>query len=275
MVVGLVLALLVPSAMAWSWDDTGHMLVAYVAYGGLKDNAKQRVNQLIAKMDTGPQSDTFVEAACWLDDVRKTDAYKHTASWHFISVPCGGQQPLGNNVLKALDLCKGRLLGSSSEVEKARMLRYLIHLVGDVHQPLHCVDRIGGNQFAVSGVPDASNLHSFWDGAHRYNVSPSGFVSAQSRLSRSLTASALNQLQTRAKSIMSKHTRASLKAKLEAKDFQHWIDESHEIACAVFNASTPHKLPSSYVKKARANADERIALAGYRLSDLLNEIFGQ
>src|SRR5690349_3776392 len=167
------------STSALAWGPTGHMLVAEIALGRLIAKAKAEVSRLLA-IPPDPKgsklNDNFITAACWADDI-KGITHKFN-EWHFKDIPFSGDgtpaetdPPTNGDAQIAINQCIATLKNASaSYTEKASSLRFLIHLVGDVHQPLHCSTRCtsefergdrGGNDFPVQG---AKNLHSYWDG---------------------------------------------------------------------------------------------------------------
>ncbi len=268
-------ALLLPQA-AWAWNDTGHMLVAQIAYGRLTANAKARIEALLA-LDAEPENNTFVTASCWADDLKRYGVHAFD-TWHFIDTPFSPDNtptpasPPDVNVVWAMKQCIQTIHSAKApDVEKARMLRFLIHFVGDVHQPLHCVSRYtqqhpqgdrGGNDFKIQGLPDITNLHAYWDDGIGL------FVQVQRP-----PAPDDQTIKTLADSITADFPADSLP---EAKDstFTDWVQEGVDLArtlCYDLPENAPP--PQDYIARARPAARKRIALAGYRLADLLNQLF--
>lgn len=125
-----------------------------------------------------PYADTFIHASHWIDDIKEEGRHEYD-SWHYISWYASGdvqcppdKKPNDQNILWALQKQAKILYGKNSSVfKKAFALRVLLHLMGDLHQPLHAATRCsntnpggddGGNRFRL-GHPDYSNLHMFWD----------------------------------------------------------------------------------------------------------------
>jgi len=154
--------------------------------------------------------------------------------------------------------------------EKAIALCWMLHLVGDIHQPLHCstlysADRFtmgdrGGNSFSVS-KPDSdthTNLHSLWDGA----------------FGTSETTKVIHQI---AGSAMEAHPRGEFGSSIGSlADLSSWIHasatEAKQIAYGTLASTStfPVELSSDYMDKMEAHAQKKIALAGYRLASILN-----
>ena len=165
----LVLACLLPLAAARpaaAWGATGHRVVGRVAESHLSPAAAQAVRELLGH-------DSLAQAATWPDDVRSDPAWRHADPWHYISIDDGltyemaPKNPDGD-VIVALTRCEGILRSPEATAEQRVVaLRYLVHLVGDLHQPLHVgrtADR-GGNSIEVVWHREPSNLHSVWDSA--------------------------------------------------------------------------------------------------------------
>jgi hypothetical protein len=302
-------ALLLVPAAAFSWFDTGHIVIAEIAYRGLEPEVKARVDELV-RIGADPKTNTFVTAACYLDDVKQIDG-RHR-EWHYIDQPFSPDgtpvpdyepdgtpvpdyepdgtpvpdyepdgtplpaAPEGENVLTALHYCVDRLRDANAPpAEKAEALRSLIHLVGDVHQPLHCASRYtrehpqgdrGGNDFKIRGVwlgpEQIKNLHAYWDSG----------IGLFARVERPLTPAGRRRIKNLADRIESACRRESL-PELREKEFRSWVYESHQAAVeSAYDGLRENWKPSpDYVRQARLVARRRVTLAGYRLADLLNE----
>jgi len=185
--------------------------------------------------------------------------------WHFIDLPfTQDNTPLPAvpvpNAQTQITLFRAVLASNESDALKSYDLSWLLHLVGDVHQPLHCTTRVGATQLegddggnGVKLSTFAANLHSFWDEAAGGGSSPSTALNAISSLPN-VPDSAANDL-----------------------DLSHWIDESFQAAqlqvykAPIGTGAGPFTLTQADKTAARALAEERIALAGARLAKILNE----
>jgi hypothetical protein len=243
----------------------------------------------------------FARASTWPDIVRSArgkDREFHHPEWHYVNNPIVAEgadrsilqiPPLGEkleagkppqNILQALEFCVAQIKDAQvPAADKAVALAWLEHLVGDVHQPLHACayfsrdylkgDR-GGNLFMVKFHNVVTNLHSFWD--ERLG----GYM--EQRLIEAVT-----------EKVVEKHPRASLEKELAVTAFTEWAAESYKLAYDVVyqggklkgltreasaadkGATTP-ELPEQYDEQSRDAARLRVALAGYRLADLLNRL---
>ena len=262
---------------AQAWGPTGHMIVAQIAYQELRPEVRAEADRLIALMaEDSPVADHFVPASYWMDRLRQSGwrAFDH---WHYTNRPINGDG-LGDvppedrhNVAWAIHQARATLASpQAGDRQKAWMLRVLIHTVGDVHQPLHCVARFtrdlpkgdrGGNLFLLAG---GSNLHGYWDGlAGRFsNVSPDGNWRPQ--------------VQALSQEVLEEVPPEVLAAKTLELDPEIWVRESFALALsAVYDGVEAGALPTSaYQARAQRQAVLRLALAGVRLGALLNEVLG-
>ncbi len=163
----VVLSLLLPGP-ALAWGPEGHEVVAHLAARNLTAKVRAQVAALLG----GEAEAAMAIAANWADEIR--DDRTRTSSWHFVNIEidrgldydaardCRG----GNCVVQQISRVEAVLKSRASRARKAEALRFLIHFVGDIHQPLHAADRHdrGGNMvrvFVKSGRPE--NLHHVWD----------------------------------------------------------------------------------------------------------------
>jgi hypothetical protein len=163
--LGLLLLLpfcfLINSTQALAWGEKGHTIVAEVAFHYMDASTKANVKSLLQGM-------TLAEAANWMDAKRSDRAYDYMKPFHYIDIEKGGKEmPTGENIVTTLQKTLKDLDGMktlSKEEVKIRIL-YLMHLIGDVHQPMHIgyPDDKGGNTAQVSFLGKGSNLHAVWD----------------------------------------------------------------------------------------------------------------
>jgi hypothetical protein len=165
----------------------------------------------------------------------------------------------------------------AATLDRARQLRFIIHLVGDVHQPLHAATLLspqfpppagdrGGNSFAVAGFSWTTELHALWDG---------GLGQWYGDLARPLNASGAAWLGAFADSLLSEFPPAALANATAEHNVTAWAAESHALAegFAYTAPQAPAPVPADYVAKGMVTTRERVATAAYRLADLLEYIF--
>jgi S1/P1 nuclease len=294
-------AILILALPAMAWNYSGHRIVAEIAYQRLTPQARLRVDEMMRRhpdfdiitrdAPADPDSRThyaFVWAASWPDQILSDSRFYDPAradsqptpllpgfpdmqrhpTWHYYDIPISGD---GTPVLQQqpphLMTELPRLLGEMTQVSPMQAtydLPWLVHLVGDSHQPLHATSRYlksqpkgdaGGNFVFVQGGP---NLHSLWDNAAAPKDLPYEEVV---RYAREITAENPQDV-------------GSL-------DPTVWIAESFELdksAVYTFGLETgtkdhPLLMPPGYEEKAKSIARQRVALAGYRLAAVLNRLF--
>jgi hypothetical protein len=168
----IALLLLLPGAhAARAWGEPGHRVVAEVAQARLAPASRAEVSRLLA-LDGATR---LAEVANWADALRKAGGARgaETERWHFVNFASGCRYapardcPDGRCVIAALNRQAG-VLGDRDrpDAERLEALKWVVHLVGDAHQPMHATGRdLGGNRFQVQLDGKGSNLHSVWDRA--------------------------------------------------------------------------------------------------------------
>ncbi len=148
LILFLTLVLCISQSQVFGWDYTTHMVIAQIAYNRLNNKARERLDTLVQKIKFHEKTYTFVTAACWMDDLRDDPAYEALKTWHFIDKPYfDGVPPReiplpSDNILSHLRSSIENLrTGTGSEEKDAEAVGVLLHLVGDAHQPLHCISR--------------------------------------------------------------------------------------------------------------------------------------
>jgi hypothetical protein len=291
----------IPAGPARAWNKPGHMVTGAIAYAELKNRHPKVVARVVALLKQHPHYEEkwlptlrflsaadqdaylFMVAARWPDDVRD-DPHYHPSShklWHVVGLPFKppGQpahvktrKPPRNNIFGAFDRNRQRVRSRAADKDRAVALCWVFHLVGDVHQPLHTVSLYTTNfptgdawatRFYVRSRAGTEpyTLHALWD-----------LMPHRSDKVRDVTAKA-NQLRAR-------YPRRSLH-ELKQVQFRKWADESHQLARKVAYRNGKLKgsrderngvpLPADYRAKAEPVAQRRMALAGYRLADLLQK----
>jgi nuclease S1 len=164
LIIAATAAVLVPSP-ALAWGKTGHRVVAAIADSQLSGLSRANVEEIL-----GP-GESLDEAANWPDEMRSApgDFWQKTATpWHYVTLNGAiyDHAPQEGDALEALDHFSTVLKDpSASREDKQLALRFVVHLVGDLHQPLHvgkCCDK-GGNDVKVTWFGKPTNLHAVWD----------------------------------------------------------------------------------------------------------------
>jgi S1/P1 Nuclease. len=269
-------------ATAFGWGDTGHMTVAQIAFNNLSPAQKNRVNQLAALIRLQDKRYEFVTSACWMDDIRDFPMFEPIKDWHFITqqfivnnaVPVEPPPPV--NAASIIMWLKGRIKSDEPDLKKAYYLAELVHLVGDIHQPLHTVTRFtvenpqgdrGGNLFLLGQGSPRKNLHSYWDAAGgRFDFTD---------IERPLKSSGRTKLQNFANKITTDFPKSNMTAEVTNLNPLDWAKEGFTLGVnEVYKDIQEQDVPSSdYQKKAKRISGQRIALAGYRLAAILKDAF--
>jgi hypothetical protein len=267
------------------------MMVAQIAFDRLNPRAKAEVRRLIA-LRIRPAAITarsldFVTASVWADDVKKRRGFEFSGDEHFADFPFsadGARLPRGlpkpANVIKALERYANVLKTSGNDDERAEALRFIIHYVGDIHQPLHCSTRVdrahprgdrGGNDFLISlrgGAPANTALHSFWDGGlgdFPRGGGPPNF-----------TPPPLIRITSAVPGVTGENPDTDPDLHLDRpENFSGWAEESSTLARDdAYDSLRPGGTPdTNYRRGGVAVARRRVAWAGYRLAALLNSVF--
>ena len=160
--IGLLCA--VASLSAWVWGSEGHQVVALIAQGQLTPKARAEVEKLLA-VEPGQ---TMASISTWADEHRSPA----TGAWHYVNFPRGAciyvaerECPEGKCVVGIIDKEVQVLASHDTDERRLVALKYLVHFVADVHQPLHAgyADDRGGNQYQLQAFMRGSNLHALWD----------------------------------------------------------------------------------------------------------------
>lgn len=296
-----LLTILMLAHDAFGWNDFGHMAVAAIAYPQLTSSTKKCVSELLKRnpdyaewirgVDKSEQERTaFMRAATWPDAIRHNPKYSDAPeqnasggsqhdgyrdkrlnrSWHYINTPIS---PDGTPTIPATApnietqiITLQRILQSvnSDTDTKSYSLVWLLHLVGDAHQPLHAASRFthdfphgdqGGNAVIICEQTCNSNLHSYWDGVLGKTRNPPTILR-----------------------MVSSYPKAD-RQRAQILDIDVWLQESVDISQRVAYAqpvgisADSTTLSGSYKAKARSVAQQQAAMAGARLANLLNQLF--
>jgi hypothetical protein len=152
------------SAQSFGWGPTGHRVTGWIAEQYLNSRARNKIKTLLGQ-------ESLAMASTWMDEIRSDSSYNFMSDWHWVTIPTGQtyeqttKNPNGDVIMTIdriiLEL-KSHRLTREKEIEN---LKILVHLVGDIHQPLHvgCCDDQGGNKVKVKWFRVESNLHRVWD----------------------------------------------------------------------------------------------------------------
>lgn len=248
-------------APALAWDAVGHKVIALIAYQHLTPQAKQKIDQITLSLDPHyPPLQRFLYDAVWADHLRERS--NALAASHYIHY----LHPATENVVAAISL-NAKIVNDESDYsikQRARALRLLIHFVGDVHHPLHCIgDYEGGNLFWIKTLAGKYiNLHYYWDeGLGLFQ---------QSNKNLPLTP---EQIALLASAIQRDYPETFFKNSLTQTNPQQWALESFLLAKNFSLHINQNAVPDAeYCFHGHQIIEQRIALAGYRLARMLNAL---
>lgn len=271
----------------YAWWDLGHMAIAQIAYDELEPCVKKKVDDyILAVSDQFPNHSDFITASTWADDIGN-DGMSAFRVWHGSPYPYDPESILtssekakilntieNSDVVWAIHECI-KTLGCSkaSDWSKGFMLRMLIHIVGDLHQPNHCITYYSRE---FPNGDRAGTLFRIHDDYYHtlHNIFDAAFGLNDRRPNRPMTEDDYESLDTLVNYLRSEYPRHSIPQLME-KDIATWRNESYQIGVEFVyaNISTWEKPSKVYVLKGQIITGRQMALAGYRLADLLNETF--
>ena len=248
----LTLSLWMPEALGWGLN--GHRVVGQLAEWHLNKKAKRKIDAILGHQ-------TLPMVGNWMDEIKSDPRYNHTHTWHYLTVEDGkGYDPTiqekgGNAYERLLKIISALKTDQLSEEDERENLKMLVHLVGDLHQPLHVGrgDDRGGNDIKLYYFNRQTNLHRLWD---------ADMIEGKNL---SFTEMA-NYLNTRA----SKET----VSKLQAAAPSVWLKEAQDLRPMVYDLPANNRISYAYGYKYFYIVEDRLFAAGIRLAGILNDIYG-
>src|SRR6185503_17454087 len=246
------------SSFAW-WGQTGHRVVGEIADIYLTNKARKAIREILG-------DESIAISSNWPDFIKSDTAFNYLSPWHYINIKQGLTQAEFNNALAAdtiadaftkLNFLVAELKNKQLPIDKKKMyLRLLIHIVGDIHQPLHVgrSEDLGGNRVRVLWFGDSTNLHSVWDDK---------MIESQD-LSYTEYVKAIN------------HTTKEQRRQWQQQSLNEWVFESYQLAGTVYSSVTQpfQRLSFRYNFLYIETLNNQLLKGGIRLAGLLNSIFG-
>tara|TARA_B100000508_G_scaffold60116_1_gene46736 strand:+ start:16903 stop:17664 length:762 start_codon:yes stop_codon:yes gene_type:complete len=241
------------SLSAGAWGMIGHRVVGQVAEEHLSETAQKKVNEILGTM-------TLAEVSNWMDDIKSDSKYDSLRPWHYTTIPDGKTykditpSEDGDVVQGIKMMVEGLKSGELSPKLEREYLMILVHLVGDVHQPLHVgngEDR-GGNDVKVEWFWDSSNLHRVWD---------SGIIDSKQYSYTELTN-------------LVNHPTEDEVTEWQSSTVEDWANECLEFRDGIYDLPANKKINYEYRHKHWRTVKSQLAKGGVRLAGLLNEIYG-
>jgi len=245
----MVISLMFTPLSGWAWGVNGHQTIALIAQAQLTPEAHTVIDRLLAQ----EPGSTLASISTWADENRD----RSNARWHYVNFPRGDCHyvsvrdcPDGQCVVAAIVAQNAILHSSAPDADKLTALKFLVHLVGDIHQPLHAAfaDDRGGNTYQVEFKGEDSNLHLLWD---------IGMVEQFARnpgaLARLISMRPVN------------------KRLADSNDVAGWAESSCAIVARPEFYPDPH-ISADYLNRFAPIVQDQLLLAGTRLANLLNTL---
>jgi hypothetical protein len=224
-----------------------------IAESYLNKKAKKKIQSLLGQ-------ESLAMASTWMDDIRSDSTYDYAVDFHWVTIETGqtydqSKKNPNGDVIVTIERIIGELksgkLDRSTEIQD---LKFLIHLIGDIHQPLHvgCCDDQGGNRVKVKWFGSNSNLHHVWDSD----------VIDGTKLSYSELAQSLGRADE-----------ATIK-RYQSASIRDWANEAMSYRKRVYDVGNGN-LGYKYSYENLPLIRERLLAAGIRLAGVLNDIYGK
>jgi len=254
--VALIAIALILASNSFALGPEGHRIVAALAEERLSMSARQRIKALLGNRD-------LPAVANYADQIR--NSRPETKMWHFVDIPvtaAGYDESRDCRATDQGDCIIAELVRARSEVldtrlprqRRAEALKFIVHLMGDLHQPMHCADNNdrGGNTVTVKWFGAPSNLHRVWDSD----------IISESRLSEKDYVAQLDSW------LDSQDQAALLRGSVI-----DWAMESHQLAKQHAYVDVTSDLGPDYYDANESVMDEQLAKGGLRLAKFLNDMF--
>lgn len=238
---------------AFGWGQTGHRVIGEIAEEHLTKKAQKNIEKLLG-------GESLAVVSTWMDEIRSDHRYDHTHDWHWTTIPDGGtyaeaeKNPDGD-LIEAIGRMKATLQSDTADREnKIKALKMLVHLVGDLHQPLHVgngEDR-GGNSVKVKWFYESSNLHRVWDSE----------MIDQKQYSYTELAAVVD------------HPSKEQIAIWQQGTVVDWAEEAMQYRERVYSMGSDENLSYRYMYHNWDLVKQQLEKGGVRLAGMLNEIFG-
>ena len=243
------------SQNSWAWGKTGHRVVGEVASKYLTKKSKEKIREIL-------KGHSMAEVSNFLDDIKSDSQKKYDTlrPYHYVNIPDGmkyseiNHNPQGDAV-QGINIAIAKLKTHQlSPEEEAFYLKILIHLVGDIHQPLHTgrENDKGGNDIYVSWFGKKSNLHKVWD-SEMINDKLYSY--------------------TELANIVNITTSKEVK-KWQSDNIDVWIQENMTLRPGIYKLNSNKKLGYKYSYNHWGDVKQQLLKGGVRLAGILNEIYG-
>ena len=248
------MAIALTSVMSWGWGQKGHDVTAYIAEQHLTPTTR-------AAIDRALDGKSIVYWANWLDNASHTPQYAYTTTWHYKNINEGvayedmALNPKGDAVTAITTMIEQLSRHGDNTIDSVLDLKILVHVVGDIHQPMHMghATDLGGNKVQVRFFDRGTNLHSIWDGSLVESAHKWSYTEWQQQLDR----------------LTPQQQEAIIQGSIH-----DWAKESVAIADKIYK-ETPAGTKVSYNEIAAAAPiiEQQHVKGGLRLAHILNLIY--
>lgn len=241
-----------------AWGVEGHRIVGQVAESYLSKKAKREIKAILG-------NESMAMVSNWADFVKSDTAYNYLYNWHFINIKSGFseeevkvylEKDTATDAYTKINFLVAELKGKTLSADNKQFyLKLLIHLVGDVHQPMHVgrLEDLGGNKIKVLWFNESKNLHQLWDDQ----------LILFQQLSYTEYSTAIN------------HTTKEQVKEWQQEPVSKWIIQSYLLAEKIYSDTKPdQRLDYKYNYNYVGILNQQLLKGGVHLAGLLNQIFG-
>lgn len=256
--LSLILVLFVPlfisAKSVEDWGPTGHRTTGKIAEKYLKNSVKRKVEKLL-------QGESLAFVSTFADEIKSDSKFDKYKTWHYVNIPFGvrykdsEKNPKGDLIVGINHCIKILKDKNTTDKDKRFFLKMLVHLVGDMHQPLHVgrAEDWGGNKIQVQWHGRGSNLHRVWDEdiINKWDMSYIELAKNTKKLTKEQVRN------------------------IQKGSILDWLHETHKITPRVYDsAKKGDKLSYRYSYLFFPIVREQLQKSGIRLAKILNDIFG-
>jgi hypothetical protein len=238
-----------------AWDKKGHDITAAIAQRHLTKKARKQISELL-------DGKTIIYWAPWMDDASNSPEYKYSKTWHYLDISKGMdvmdfvKKDKKGDIIVAINAQIETLKNENLSREQRQLaLKFLVHLMGDLHQPLHLgyPEDKGGNTIKVVFFNRETSLHAMWDGA--------------------ITARAHDWSHTEWAEEIDTYSKKEIKSIVSGTVYD-WARQSHAQAEDIYQeTSEGAELSYEYVRRWAPIIEQQFINGGLRLAKVLNDIF--
>lgn len=235
------------------WGATGHRTIGKIAEDYLTSKSKRKIEDLL-------NGQSLALVSTFGDDIKSDKRYNDFYTWHYVNMPFGvkyedSEKNEKGDLVFGIEKCKQVLLDkNTSKDDKAFYLKLLVHLIGDLHQPMHVgrAEDKGGNDIQVRWFNDGTNLHRVWDSdmINHYNMTYTELAENADKISK-------EQVKF-----------------LQKGAIMDWANETQQLAIKVYDSvEIGEKLGYNYVYANFELVRSQLQVGGIRLAKVLNDLF--